>query len=265
MPAQAPDLAYQKFIFSDLFKYVSHAKRLSGITGFPINSSEAAKKVKFADSIINSFRQLPKGSPHPDFPIIGLEYFLNTLKSQKPVILVSFHSNVHFNYRELFEYQLGIDPIEVITHNRGEYGKYGDGEEDFNQVQKITSNAGATVEALRYLADGRVVIFYADTNDPMTKNFVVPIFGREFLIKGGFAEIAEAVGATIIPMVSLISDDFKLTRAFYPPLASHKTQVRERVEDLIRQYAAFMEKVYVENADAMDLHKIKRFFERKRI
>lgn len=260
-----PKLAYQKFIFSDLIKYISHAKQYLGVNGFGFNHPDSAEGVAFVGSILSSFHQNPKGAPHPDFPIEGLAYLTEALNSKKPIILVSFHGNVDLNFRELMEYQLGIQAIKAITHNRGEYGKYGEGDQEFDQIQKNSSNASATVDALRYLADGRVIIFYADTNDPMTKNYAVPILGREYFIKGGFAEIAEAVGATIIPMVALISDDLKLERVFYPPMVTDKTNINDRVQDLVSQYAAFMQRIYHTRPEAMDLHKIKRFFERKKI
>lgn len=219
---------------------------------------------KYYYTLLRSILDHPQRQSLPDFPVKGLEYALNALDGNAPVVFVGFHSTVYFDTRTMFQYQCGVDRIEVITKNRGIHGKYGVDGETNDMNDQALSNAGVTMHALDMVNKGIPIAFYSDTIDPLTKNYSASILGREYSIKGGFAEIAEAIGGTIIPTSVYITDGLKIGREFFPPLVTDKTDPTERIEDLVTQYALFMERVFKQEPSTKNLNKIKNHYKFKK-
>lgn len=250
--------SYRKFIFATLINLLPKIKHSS--------NSEVGKSIPellesrstflntFAREIINT----PPGTLPKNFPITGFENFLNALDSKKPVFLISTHSNIRFATLPIAEYFAGIEPVVTITHNRGISGKYGLGFDKQDPLIRNASNAGVTIDALGFIAQGRVLAFFGDTRDPLTKNFSFNILGKSYNLKGGFAEIGLSVGALILPVFAHISDDLKIVLAFQPPLKPKGNTYEEQVQNLTEQYAQIIQKMWQEHPETMYISRIKK-------
>jgi len=251
-------LSYRKFVFASLLnllpktKYIVSSKEAKSI--HELSKSRFNFYRTFAQEIINT---PPRSSP-VNFPIEGFDHFLKALDSNKPVFLISTHGNIRFDIRAMVEYLAGIQPIVTITHNRGVAGKYGLGREKTDPLTRHASNAGVSIDALGYVAQGRVLAFYGDTRDPLTKNYSFNLLGKTYDLKGGFAEIGFSVDALILPMFATISDDFKIVINFLPPLKAEGETYEERVQTLTRQYADFIQKMWREHPETMYISRIKK-------
>ena len=251
-------LSYQKFVFATLLNLLPKTKF--------IKSSEEARSIldlskssiKFYRSFAKEIMDTPPRTSPVNFPIEGFDHFLKALDSKKPVFLISTHGNIRFETRPTVEYLAGIQPIVTITHNRGVAGKYGLGREKTDPLTRHASNAGVTIDALGYVAQGRVLAFYGDTIDPLTKNYSFNLLGKPYDLKSGFAEIGLSVDAQILPMFTSISDDFKVVINFLPPLIADGESYEERIQNLTKQYADFIEKMWREHPETMYIARIKK-------
>ena len=251
-------LSYQKFVFATLLNLLPKTKFITSTKEARSILDLSKSSIKFYRSFAKEIMDTPPRTSPVNFPIEGFDHFLKALDSKKPVFLISTHGNIRFDTRAIVEYLAGIEPIVTITHNRGVAGKYGLGREKTDPLTRHASNAGVTIDALGYVAEGRVLAFYGDTSDPLTKNYSFNLLGKPYDLKGGFAEIGLSVDAQILPMFASISDDFKVVINFLPPLQAEGESYDERIQNLTKQYADFILKMWLEHPETMYIARIKK-------
>ena len=120
--------------------------------------------------------------------------------------------------------------------------------------------AELTNEVYRILMAGGLVVLEGDGR----KGRVVchlPICGRTYPLRAGFAELALRTGASIIPMTSSLEEDGRIKVTFHSPIASSDEthSHSERVTGMVKQYAAFLETAWRQSPETvtltrMDLH-----------
>lgn len=256
--------AYQKHVLAELHHFMAEINRIQLRVAFTESSASTNPATAVSD-LKEALLATPVRSNFALIPMLGFENLLSAIDAGKGVIFVSLHGNVRFNITYVVQHLSGIRSIVVVTHNAGKFGKYGQNPDDAEIHEFSSSNAVITADAQKQLVEGNALLFYSDTIELRTKNYMAKLLGSERPFKGGFAEMALQTGATIIPMVSIITDDGRIAKKFYPPLVTEKDNYEDKILDLVQQYAHFMESVWREHPETQTLSKMKKYLRSQRV
>lgn len=132
-------------------------------------------------------------------------------------------------------------------------------------VMSIGGKEGSTLlrevyRARRALEDGQVLHLAADGSFG-TSGIDFPLHGRSRPFAAGFAELAIATGANVVPVFAAINADGRLTIDFLEPFdLGEGMEHKERVRHLIRQYVETLERRYSEDPGNVRWVHYRRFF-----
>lgn len=114
--------------------------------------------------------------------------------------------------------------------------------------------------ARRALEDGEVLHLAADGSFG-TSGIDFPLHGRARPFAAGFAELAIATGAQVVPVFAAIAPDGRLTIDFLEPFdPGEGLEHKERVRHLIRQYVETLERRYSQDPGNVRWVHYRRFF-----
>jgi phosphatidylinositol dimannoside acyltransferase len=101
-----------------------------------------------------------------------------------------------------------------------------------------------------------------DTSDPYGHSHQIALAGRAYQIKSGFAELALNTGAKIIPHFGGCLADGRPQLNLLPPFDPGDGDRGKQVENLIRQYASFINEVWANSPEVIHWKRIKIHFSR---
>ncbi len=192
------------------------------------------------------------------FPMVGLSYIQSARSEGRGVILLSFHGTPHPGGFVPLAKFLGIEGIPTISYlipiRQSQYDEQND---EISETTAFKLNAEIALYGQKILNNGGVVNFASDTNDERGRVFKVKIANRLYFIKGGFAEMALNTGAVVVPYTRYTLDDGRVQIEFFNPMEPGKGTRDEKVEKMIRDYAAFMEKCWIDHPDSMSWIKMR--------
>jgi amino acid adenylation domain-containing protein len=198
----------------------------------------------------------------------GIPILTEALEKGKGVILLNSHYGIGHMDMLMLD-RLGIDHVLTVGGWPSRMEQYG--LKRWNQIkinEKALSPEALSLfgpfslsQARPFLERGGIVRVAADdlfgTGGP-TMTFL----GRRRPFRKGFAEMAVLTGAAVIPVYSGIEADGRITVNILDPLdGGREVDAREdRVEGLIRQYAAWLGKRWVEEPGYIGLRSLRQYF-----
>ncbi len=170
------------------------------------------------------------------------------------VVLVSYHSTIRHLLTDLLarlapERKVFV-PSQAVARKRARYVETGEGEEGGRdsaaslRMRELAWSAGQGMEGLRTLREGGVVLVVPDSvMVDMSGGLMRPVGGRVCTIGPGFAELALAGGAPVLPVYGRFDLDGRVRITFLPALdpPGPGTAHARRVEVLVDRYARFLE------------------------
>lgn len=206
---------------------------------------------------------IPEGQTSQYFPLSGSEHLLRAYQRGKGVILLSFHGVPTPGRFAVLEKCLCLEKIPTVSyHIPVRQSKYQYTLHEIPESAASTLNAEIALFAQRLLQQGRVINIISDTHDYQGKTYKTLIAGRAYQMKGGFAELAINTGAAIIPHFRYAMPNGNIMFNILPPLQFGGGSRQEQVENLINQYAAFIEHAWQTHPEALNWHKMKTHLKR---
>jgi amino acid adenylation domain-containing protein len=180
------------------------------------------------------------------FHIEGLEHVLAALRRECGVILVSYHGAANrFATAALPRWwNEAAIPTLSLTHGMRITRRKTTGPR--SSINESAVMANVAVEGLRILKEGGVIQIVPDIGYDAADGVPLVIARHRFLVKSGFAEIALASGAAIIPTYSTRRISGRIDTRCLPPLdpGSPSSDSSARINGLLSQYGAFVEKAW---------------------
>jgi acyl-CoA synthetase (AMP-forming)/AMP-acid ligase II/lauroyl/myristoyl acyltransferase len=213
------------------------------------------------NSPIPFIRQLGHAIAHPKdevgkriFEIQGEEYLEASHRNGQGTIILSFHSAARsLSIANLVNHQIPFYWLGNATYRNIFRTLYGsDSEHDFNKHLSIV-RAQATQTARQILRAGGIVGITGDTADRHSPIQVV-VGDRVRPLRIGFAELAIATGATVIPMYTIQQLDGRLVQTVLPPLdiGANTLSHAARIKHLGHQVGNFLDQVWRQTPGALD-------------
>jgi len=185
------------------------------------------------------FNELMKGPPEllaRLMQVMGWEHFDRARRDGAGVILLPVHGQFSRLFRPYLRHR-GHDSLEVgITNERlGQKGVLTPAAKRFELARQMHA-------AKHRLVQGGIACNLPDARQNLDYSRSVAFFGRQRRLAAGFAELALATGAHVLPLALRFSPRGHFVMEFGPPLqvpASPATH-DERVDSLVGQYADFL-------------------------
>lgn len=231
------------------------------------HSVEAYKNSPFAywQTLGEILDALPVGEASEQFPIRGTEHLMRAYEEGHGVVLLSFHGFPVVGGSIPLKRLLGLKDIPTISFLVPRRGTpYPNRHDQVPAEEASALNARVALLGQKTLQQGGMVHFVSDWSDAQGRRYQVSVAGRLRHIKAGFAELALNTGATIIPQIRRCLEDGRIQMEFGAPLDPGGGDRSLRVEALIYQYAAFIERSWAAYPEAMRWYDILTHFARPR-
>lgn len=206
---------------------------------------------------------IPPGQLNENFPIIGLEHFTQVYAQGKGVILLTFHGMPRPEGFFPLERHLGLEQIPTISyHTPRRKNRHDKKENKLSEAAAAAMNAQVALLGQSKLLAGKVINIVSDTNDKQGRTHQVVVAGRIFHMKAGFAELALNTGARIIPHFRYCLPDGRIQLSLGAPLESGSGERHEQVENLLNEYASFIENTWSVHPESLSWVRIRRHLSR---
>jgi acyl-coenzyme A synthetase/AMP-(fatty) acid ligase/acyl carrier protein len=203
---------------------------------------------------------VPYGELSEQFPMRGLENLMSAYQKGRGVILVSFHGMPRASGFIPLQRVLRIDDIPTISYLIPiRQSRYQGKRDQMSASTAATLNAEIAMFGQRRLLDGGLIHFVSDRSDTMGRTYKVDIGNRIYEVKGGFAELALNTGASVIPFVRYYLPEGRVQMEFNAPLDLGEGERYERVEGMVREYGAFIERSRKAHPEAMSWNWLKGY------
>lgn len=208
--------------------------RIEAMLGMNSRSAEACRL--YRDLLINAFRWQVHGRQPiwrqwtESASITGLEHVVNSLKAGRGLLAVGSHVGPFLMLPKITP-RLPCPPASVT------------------QIYTARSNFDDAVrarfvkQARQTLVNNGIVILMGD-GPYGTRGVLAQFFGRDVLFAPGFARLALATSAAVIPVFAMETEG-KLSFRFEPPLAMPEIKANRdaHVSQLVQQYATQLETI----------------------
>jgi len=176
----------------------------------------------------------------------GLELVQEVLRQGRGVILVSYHGAVNRFASAVLPLQLGQKTIPTLSLSHGMKLKRRESSGARPAVNEPAIMANVAVEGLRILKQGGIVQVIPDIGYDAAEGVTLDIGRYRFLIRPGFAEMALAADAAVIPWFSTRRISGRIDMRFHPPLdpGSPSENPAARIGGMLRLYGAFVENAW---------------------
>jgi lauroyl/myristoyl acyltransferase len=193
----------------------------------------------------------------------GVSTFHQSYRKGRGIVLSSFHygpahlSLLHLN-------RLGFDEIITLGGSPDRLNLLGLGQSRQMMLEVGDSHGGLSMDmAVRALRRGGIVHLAADGQVGTSSGILMPFNGHIRPFKAGFAELAVATGADVIPVVVSLDIEGRVDIEFLNPLdsASGNMTHQEQVESLVKQYASIVERRWSRAPGNIPWRQVKAFLE----
>ncbi len=194
------------------------------------------------------------------FPVSGLEILTNALNEKNGVILLSFHGFSPPLRLIPLSVRLGINIFTISYRISFSQSEYHATPKDAHEYIGSTLNAEIALHGQRILSGGGIINIIGDSFDPYGKPYQIDVGGRAYRVKNGFADMAFNSNAKIIPYFGYCLPDGSLQTVILPPLQSSLADRNAKNDDLMNQYARFINFVWHNYPQAVRWGKIQNYF-----
>ncbi len=192
------------------------------------------------------------------FPMINLEGLEHAYQQGKGVILLSFHGTPRNELFSLLAKHFNLVSIPTISYQTPlRQSWYDTNRNQLTEEMAFTMNAEIALHGQRILQQGGIVNILSDTNDLSGKTYKICIGKRIYQMKGGFAELALNTGAVIIPYSRYCLPDGRVQTEFHHPMEAGTGERQTRIENMLKQYAAFIEQCWLSHPEAISWARMK--------
>jgi amino acid adenylation domain-containing protein len=176
----------------------------------------------------------------------GMELVQEALRQGRGVILVSYHGAVNRFANAVLPVRLGLPTIPTLSLSHGMKLTRRNATGSKPAVNEKAIMANVAIEGLRILKQGGVVQIAPDIGYDAADGVPLDIGRYHFLVRPGFAELAMAADAAVIPWFSTRRISGRIDMRFYPPLdpGAPSADPSARTADMLRQYGAFVENTW---------------------
>ena len=127
-----------------------------------------------------------------------------------------------------------------------------------SETVAATLNAEIALFGQRKLQAGKVINFASEYwIDTRGRTYQIPLAGKIYPMKAGFAELALNTGAAIVPHFRHCLPDGKIQLCFGSPMNPGNGDREQQVKILLDQYAAFIEQTWNTHPEAMRWERIR--------
>ncbi|MBI5651227.1 MAG: AMP-binding protein [Chloroflexi bacterium] len=198
----------------------------------------------------------------------GMEHLQNVRAQGRGVILVSYHSPAGSIATSILAQYTDIGSILTISPAAANWLIESEDSAHIQtpNAQQIAMATTIAVHGQRILQTGGIVQVYNDIGGHEPGTLAFPIGEHMYDFKTGFAELALATNAVVIPVYAAHEITGRIRMEFLPPLQTranvdHKHQVRH----LIAQYAQFLEHTWRTVPESISWYILQHHFERPEI
>ena len=203
----------------------------------------------------------PAGQLNDHFFISGLDNLTQAYQQGKGVILLSFHGTPAPGRFFALERFLNVDHIPTLSYRIPiRQSQYDNDEDQMSEAVASTLNAEIALFGQRKLQEGKIINIVSDTSDMHGIRYEIALGGRDYQIKGGFAELALHTGAKIIPYFGSTLANGCSQFNLLPPLDPGSGDHEEKINRLIQEYTAFINHVWVTRPEVLRWSRIDRHF-----
>lgn len=180
--------------------------------------------------------------------IIGMNRLEAALATDSPLVVVMAHTGLT---RRIFQTILAAKtnrPIFWVGRSRSGL---------VERMEKVTQ-AGAVLQ------QGGIVITASDGVVGKT-GVELPFLGRRWLFRAGAAELAEASGATVLPVFITLQPAGRVNITLHPPLTPVATTGPAYVTEVMEQYAHLLAELWRKNLGTIPWLKLRQFAASRRL
>ncbi|MBW2172164.1 MAG: AMP-binding protein [Deltaproteobacteria bacterium] len=193
----------------------------------------------------------------------GASTFHQSYGKRCGIVLASLHYGPAY-WALLCLNRLGFDEIITLGGTPHALDLLGIGESRQVMLEVGDSDGGLSMDmAVRALRRGGIVNVAADGQDGTSGGIPIPFHGHVRPFKAGFAELAVATGADVIPVVVSLDIGGRVDIEFLDPLDSGSANMtrQEQVESLVQQYASIVERRWPQAPGNIPWRQVKAFLE----
>jgi hypothetical protein len=131
---------------------------------------------------------------------------------------------------------------------------------EVTEMDRVLTSVSDLLTAQEALTNGGIAYIVADGGYGVV-TLVCDLFGRVRPFRGGFAELALATGAVVVPVTAVPRKDGQVVITFFEPLDSGSVAMghQARIEHLITQYAEHLAGIYARSPGSIYTTSIHRF------
>jgi acyl-CoA synthetase (AMP-forming)/AMP-acid ligase II/acyl carrier protein len=216
---------------------------------------------KYWSSLARLIEETPPDEFDAHFPVNGLCHLTDAIEEGNGVILLSFHGFMAPLRFLPLKWRLGINIFTISDKPPRSQGQFRETPADLlSAADHASMNAQIALFGQGILQKGGVINIVGDSSDPYGQVYQIKIGNRRYEIQSGFAEMAINTGAKVIPHFGRALPDGRPETIIVPPLKVRKTERGEIVEDLVNQYASFINHVWINYPEAVRWMKMEKYF-----
>jgi acyl-CoA synthetase (AMP-forming)/AMP-acid ligase II/lauroyl/myristoyl acyltransferase len=200
------------------------------------------------------------------FHVYGWEHLEHAYAAGLGVILVSFHTTSRMAASAIF-HRLQSKPIQTISGSRARRME--------NLVQQESNRKTAPMDETTLVSDlmmqgyhalknGEIIQIVPDGRDFSVQDEPRLVAGRKLHIQSGFAKLALATHAAVVPVSTTRHLDGSIHSTFFPPLVLHDphASVEEKIFDLVNQFAGFLETSWRRSPESVRWSRMEKHMQR---
>ena len=187
----------------------------------------------------------------------GRDRLDSLLGSGKGVLLLTYHTPL-FQLALPAVHHLGFDPVLAVAMNNVLRGRHHyDGTRPLSRVELASAVSELMHQAFTVLDQGGLLMMEGDGRKGRIACHL-PIAGRLYPLRGGFAELALRAGATVVPLTCNLLNDGRIELEFHERLdaGDERGSHAERVLQLVTQYARFLDFVWRRSPESLALYRM---------